>query len=163
MKQQTTIVLKYIALRRRMMNAPYFYTEREVAHTVWRLLHIAPEIQEAFVDWFESGREPDLKYGDISFADLRYYMKFNEFNAFLYMDEVRRDPEKARIALLDGKRKPLVVRKEDLRPELREYVEKEEARQSAEERQLGRVFNDTDEISFENGESFTVMINRGGK
>lgn len=163
MKQQTTIVLKYFTLRRRMMNAPYFYTEREVAHTVWRLLHVASEIQEAFVDWFESGREPNLKYGDVSFADLRYYMKFNEFNAFLYMDEVRRDPEKARIALFDGKRKPMVVRKEDMRPELREFVEKEEKRQSAEERQQGRVFNDVDEITIEKGESFTVMIKKEDK
>ena len=163
MKQKATIVLKYFTLRRRMMNAPYFYTDREVAHTVWRLLHVAPEIQEAFIDWFESGKEPDLKYGDISFADLRYYMKFNEFNAFLYMNEVRRDPVKARIALLDGKRKPLVVKKEDMRPELREFVEKEEERQSAKERQQGRVFNDSDEIKFDNGESFTVMIKREDK
>ena len=160
MKEQATIVLKYISLRRRMMNAPYFYTNKQVMHTVWRLLHIAPEIQKAFLEWFEKGQEPNLKYGDLSYADLRYYMKFNEFNAFLYMDYAKRNPEDARIGLLDGKRKPMEIKKENMRPELREYVEKEEERMAEEEKKQGRVFTDSDEIEFNDGESFTVVLKK---
>lgn len=160
MIRQATIVLKYISLRRRMMNAPYFYTSKQVMHTVWRLLHVAPEIQEAFIVWFEHGIEPNLQYGDLSYADIRYYMKFNEFNAFLYMDYAKRNPEEARIGLLDGKRKPMEIKKEDMRSELREYVEQEEALMAEEERKQGRIFSDTDEIKFKDGKSFTVMLEK---
>lgn len=55
MKNQVRIVISYGKLRKRMMNDPYNYTEREVAHTVWRLLNVSAEIQSAFVAWFEHG------------------------------------------------------------------------------------------------------------
>ena len=92
---QTTIVLKYILLRKRMMNEPYKYTERQVMHTVWRLIHVDPEIQRAFIEWFTDGKEPKLKYAGISFSELRKYRKMNEFNAFLFMDELKNNSDAA--------------------------------------------------------------------
>lgn len=133
MMTQTTIVLRYISLRKRMMNEPYRYTERQVFHTVWRLLHVDPEIQKAFVEWFKDGKEPRLKYAGISFAELRKYKKMNEFNAFLFMDELKRDPEAA-LNMLVANDAPLQTLTVDaLRPELREYVAQKLKEQESED------------------------------
>lgn len=122
MTTQTTIILKYVTLRRRMMNAPYRYTERQVLHTVWRLVHTDPEIQRAFVAWFQEGTAPRLKYAGVSFADLCKYKHMNEFNAFLFMDELKRDPDAALNMLVANIAPVQTLKPEELRPELREYV-----------------------------------------
>ena len=119
---QTTIVLKYILLRKRMMNEPYKYTERQVMHTVWRLIHVDPEIQRAFIEWFTDGKEPKLKYAGISFSELRKYRKMNEFNDFLFMDELKNNPDAALNMLVANDARLSTVGLDELRPELREYV-----------------------------------------
>lgn len=133
MTTQTTIILKYVTLRKRMMNAPYKYTEREVFHTVWRLIHTDPEIQSAFVAWFQEGVEPKLKYAGISFADLRKYKHMNEFNAFLFMDELKRDPEAALNMLVANSAPVRTLKLDELRPELREYVAQKLKEQEADD------------------------------
>ena len=133
MKNKVTILIKYIALRKRMMNAPYKYTEHQVFHTVRRLLHVDSEIQTSFVEWFKNGIEPKLKYADVSFNDLRKYKKLNEFNAFLFMDELKRNPDGALYMLSGNSATAVTLKPEELRPELREYVEQKMAEQHAEE------------------------------
>ena len=44
MKNQVTILIKYIALRKRLMNSPYKYTEHQVFDTVCELLHMDSEL-----------------------------------------------------------------------------------------------------------------------
>ncbi len=147
---QTTIVLKYIVLRKRMMNEPYRYTERQVFHTVWRLLHVDPEIQRAFVEWFTEGREPRLKYAGISYAELRKHRKMNEFNAFLFMDELKRNPDAALNMLVANDASLTAVGLDELRPELRDYVARKLKEQAADDAKKKEEFrlHDNGSITF---------------
>ena len=147
---QTTIVLKYILLRKRMMNEPYKYTERQVMHTVWRLIHVDPEIQRAFIEWFTDGKEPKLKYAGISFSELRKYRKMNEFNAFLFMDELKNNPDAALNMLVANDARLSTVGLEELRPELREYVAQKLKERDADDEKKKEDFqlNDNGSITF---------------
>lgn len=150
MSTQITIILKYVSLRKRMMNTPYKYTEQQVFHTVWRLIHTEPEIQKAFVDWFTNGIEPKLKYSGITFSELRKYRKMNEFNAFLFMDELKRNPDGA-LNMLVGNVTPVrTLRADELRPELREYVEEKLQEQKADDEKKKEEFklDDNGSVTF---------------
>ena len=147
---QTNIVIRYISLRRRMMNEPYKYTEHQVFHTVWRLLHVDPEIQKAFVAWFCDGVEPKLSYEGISFSEVRKYKKINEFNAFLFMDELKNNPDVALSMLGSNVVSRRTLKVEELRPDLRAKVEeklKEQAVKEAKQREVMQL-NDKGEVTF---------------
>ena len=160
MMNQIKIVIKYATLRKRMMNEPYNYTESEVAHTVWRILNVAPEIQAAFVAWFDKGMEPQLEYAGVSYADLRKHMHWNEFNTFLYMDLLRRDPNRGKYLLAENSEKLQTLTPDDLRTDLRERVKEGMARQKEENLKEGRVFDDRDEFVFEEGKPLVFKLNK---
>lgn len=159
MKNQVRIVISYGKLRKRMMNDPYNYTEREVAHTVWRLLNVSTEIQSAFVAWFEHGVSPTLTYSGISFADIKENKHLNEFNTFLMMDLLRRDPDEAKFILMGNLESLQTLQLDDLRPELRERVN-EELKRKAEEDAKTMNFDDRDEFVIEEGKSLVFKLNK---
>ncbi len=159
MKNQVRIVISYGKLRKRMMNDPYNYTEREVAHTVWRLLNVSAEIQSAFVAWFEHGISPTLNYSGISFSDIMENKHLNEFNTFLMMDLLRRDPDEAKFILMGNLESLQTLQLDDLRPELRERVN-EEVKRKAEEDAKTMNFDDRDEFVIEEGKSLVFKLNK---
>ena len=152
------IVIKYADLRKRMMNAPYNYSERDVMHTVWRLLRVAPEIQAAFVAWFDRGVKPTLSYAGVSFDDLMENKHWNEFNTFLFMDLLRRDPVEAKVLLAANTENLQTLSLNELRPDLREGVQQAMQQKQQEDELQGRGFSDRDEFVLEEGKSLVFKL-----
>ena len=160
MKEHIKIIISYRSLRRRMMNEPYFYNERQVSHTVWKLLGMDKEILEAFVVWFEDGVEPNLEFSDISWDKLVHRLFFNEFNAFIFINYVKHNPQKAWFDLVQGKGKDLTIDINKLRPELRSFVKEKQREISSMEKENGKTFTDSDTIEINMEKGFTVKLNK---
>lgn len=158
MKNQVKIVINYGQLRKKMMNEPYNYTEREVAHTVWRLLCVAPEIQAAFVAWFKDGVQPSLSYDGVSFSDIRKYKGLNEFNTFLMMDSLKRNPQRAKFLLMGNMETLQTLQPDQLRSDIRDRV-KAEMKQK-EEQEATRNYDDRDEFVIKEGKSLVFKLNK---
>lgn len=128
-KYSTQILINFKALRK-MLKEEYGYTEKDVLHTVWRLMNVDDEIKISFAKWFNDDIAPRLEYEGISWNDLIQKRGLNPFNAFLFMDTMKRDPDKG-FELLKGNMRPsLRISPDQLRPELRKYVEERMAHES---------------------------------
>lgn len=74
----------------------------------------------------------------------------NEFNAFLFMDELKRNPDGA-LNMLVGNVTPVrTLRPDELRPELREYVEEKLQEQKADDEKKKEEFklDDNGSVTF---------------
>lgn len=125
-KYSTRILVNFISIRKKLKEE-FFYSEKDVLHTVWRLMNASDTIKVAFARWFNDGVEPQIECEGIKWAELVANRKLNPFNAFLFMDTMLEDPDYG-ITLLTGQMRPSMRIKADrLRPELRDYVLKKES------------------------------------
>lgn len=150
------IVLRYGAIRQRLMDEPYNYTRSDVMHTVKRLLRIDPDIQYAFVQWFVHGETPQVSYGGFSFSDLTELKGFNEFNAFLFLDALKCDAPSAQFLLIQQTESLQTLRPEELRTSIRSDI----AREMKEKTHSEDVFDDLDEFSIEPGKSLRFHLHK---
>ena len=117
------IFVNFPSLRKKLKQE-YRYSELDVLHTVWRLLNAREDVRRSFVKWFMEDMDPRLECENITWNDLVEKRGLNPYNAFLYMDTLLKDPEKG-MSLIAGQMRPsLKLDVSELRPELREYVEK---------------------------------------
>lgn len=82
-------------------NYPEYMLE-QTADKVERLPH---ELSEALEEWADCGKEPDLEIQGYSYARLVKEYDMRPIGAFLTLDWLRREPEKAVAALKRGIRK----------------------------------------------------------
>lgn len=130
-KYSTQILINFKALRKQLKEE-YRYTEKDVLHTVWRLINADDEIKVSFAKWFNDDIAPRLECEGITWDDLIQKRGLNPFNAFLFMDTMKKDPDKG-FELLKGQERPsLRISIDQLRPELRDYVKGKMAEESKE-------------------------------
>lgn len=59
-KYSTQILINFKALRKQLKEE-YRYTEKDVLHTVWRLINADDEIKVSFTKWFNDDIAPRLE------------------------------------------------------------------------------------------------------
>lgn len=130
-KYSTQILINFKALRKQLKEE-YRYTEKDVLHTVWRLINADDDIKVSFAKWFNDDISPRLECEGITWDDLIQKRDLNPFNAFLFMDTMKKYPDKG-FELLKGQERPsLRISIDQLRPELRDYVKGKMAEESKE-------------------------------
>lgn len=139
-KYSTQILINFKALRKQLKEE-YRYTEKDVLHTVWRLINADDEIKVSFAKWFNDDIAPRLECEDITWDDLIQKRGLNPFNAFLFMDTMKKDPDKG-FELLKGQMRPtLRINVDQLRPELKAYVKGKMAEESKKDGQIKEDMN----------------------
>ncbi len=65
-----------------------------------KLLGMNPEVLQAFETWFKTGKSPDYRVEGFSVGDiLRYRPQGNIISAYLALDWLKREPQRAKILL----------------------------------------------------------------
>lgn len=120
-KYSIQILINFRALRK-YLKERHEYTEKDVIHTVWRLINADNEIKIWFAKWFNDDITPRIECEGITWHDLIDKRGLNPVNAFLFMDTMKKDPDKG-FELLKGQMCPsLRININQLRPELKDYV-----------------------------------------
>lgn len=131
-KYSTQIIVNFVALRKKLKEE-YRYGEKDVLHTVWRLMNASDEIKIAFAKWFNDDIEPNLECEGITWQELISKRGLNPYNAFLFMDTMKKDPDQGMNLIKCQMRPSLRMNINELRPELREYVSKKMSEDKGEE------------------------------
>lgn len=124
-KYSTQILINFLALRKNL-KSEYRYSEKDVFHTVWRLMNASDDVKIAFAKWFNDGVEPSLQCEGISWQELVSKRGLNPYNAFLFMDTMLENPDLG-MELLKGQMRPsLKLNIDQIRPDLRERILREQ-------------------------------------
>ena len=78
------------------------YPAQMLESTIAKLNHLHPEIATAFITWLSEGKIPTLSVEGYSFATLTRNYGMSPVGAFLTLDWLQREPEKASAALKRG-------------------------------------------------------------
>ncbi len=78
------------------------YPSHMIEKTIEKIEHFQPKVRKAFDSWVTSGKEPNMKIQDYSFAELRRDYGMKAIGAFITLDWLIRDPENATRSLKRG-------------------------------------------------------------
>ena len=78
------------------------YPEFMIEQTVSKIENFEPEIKEAFELWLLDGTVPKIKLEGYTFKDLIHQYGMKPVGAFITLDWLKREPEKASRALKAG-------------------------------------------------------------
>lgn len=70
---------------------PAFMLEK----TADKIVNMSPSLKEAFDDWIKNGVEPSFEIKGYTFASLMEDFKMKPVGAFITLDWIMREPEKA--------------------------------------------------------------------
>ncbi len=115
------ILINFAALRK-SLKQDYHYTEMDVLHTVWRLMNASDEIKISFANWFNDDITPHLECEGVTWEELINKRGLNPYNAFLFMDTLKKEPAQAMIMLKGQMRPSLRLDIDEIRPDLRELI-----------------------------------------
>lgn len=120
-RYSTQILVNFAALRK-TLKQDYRYSEMEVLHTVWRLMNASDEIKISFANWFNDDVTPRLECEDITWEELVSKRGLNPYNAFLFMDTMKKEPGQGML-MLTGQITPSIrLDIDELRPDLRAAI-----------------------------------------
>ena len=117
----TRILVNFASLRK-TLKQDYHYSEMEFLHTVWRLMNALDEIKISFANWFNDDVTPHLDCEDISWEELVSKRGLNPYNAFLFMDTMKKEPAQGMIMLKGQMHPSLRLGIDELRPDLRATI-----------------------------------------
>lgn len=80
----------------------YGYSSSGVEIIAAQLLRLEPQLSAAFEEWWNSGNVPKAEIEGYSFERLQNEHGMNPIAAFLTLDWLLREPEKAKVALSKG-------------------------------------------------------------
>lgn len=78
------------------------YSEFMIEQTVSKIENLEPEIKEAFELWLSDGTIPKITLEGYSFKDLIHQYGMKPIGAFITLDWLKKEPEKAAKALERG-------------------------------------------------------------
>ena len=78
------------------------YPEFMIEQTVNKLENLEPEIKSAFEQWLNDGLIPTLSLEGYTYLDLVKNFGMKPVGAFITLDWLKREPEKAAMALRKG-------------------------------------------------------------
>lgn len=122
-RYSTRILVNFAALRK-TLKQDYHYSERDVLHTVWRLMNASDEIKISFANWFNDDLTPHLECEDITWEELISKRGLNPYNAFLFMDTMKKEPGQGMLMLTGQITPSLRLDIDELRPDLRASITK---------------------------------------
>ncbi len=123
--------MNFASLRKSLRQA-YHYSETEVLHTVWCLMNALDEIKISFANWFNDDVTPHLECEGISWEELINKRGLNPYNAFLFMNTMKKDPAQGMIMLKGQMHPSLRLDIDELRPDLRELIIRRRAQTTSE-------------------------------
>lgn len=129
-RYSTQILVNFVALRK-TLKQDYHYSERDVLHTVWRLMNASDEIKISFANWFNDDVTPHLECEGISWEELINKRGLNPYNAFLFMDTLKKDPDQGMLMLKGQITPSLRLGIDELRPDLRAAITQRQMQDSA--------------------------------
>lgn len=78
------------------------YPAHMLDKTIEKLEKLQPEILSAFTQWLSDGKTPSISIENFSFQDLTMKFCMTSVGAFITLDWLVREPEKAKKALKNG-------------------------------------------------------------
>ena len=78
------------------------YPEFMIDRTINKINTFSGTISEAFNDWMSNGKEPSIVVEDYSYTELIEKYSMTSIGAFITLDWLVKDPEKAKKALTEG-------------------------------------------------------------
>lgn len=78
------------------------YPDFMIESTVEKIGNFAPDIASAFAEWLDKGIEPNLEVEGFSYAMLMQTYEMKPTGAFITLDWLYREPERAKKALKRG-------------------------------------------------------------
>lgn len=78
------------------------YPEFMIESTIDKIERFAPAVKNVFNEWYSSNKNPDFSVEGFSFCDLIAKWGMKPVGAFITLDWLVREPEKANEALLKG-------------------------------------------------------------
>ena len=78
------------------------YPEFMIENTINKIMNFSLVIAEVFELWVKNGREPDINIEGYSYTELVNNWGMKPIGAFITLDWLTREPEKAKISLRKG-------------------------------------------------------------
>ena len=78
------------------------YPDFMIENTMEKIGNFAPDIANAFAEWLDKGIEPDFEVEGFSYAMLMQTYEMKPVGAFITLDWLYRDPDRAKKALKRG-------------------------------------------------------------
>jgi hypothetical protein len=78
------------------------YTESKAIMIWTKIKEISPDLFITFVEWWESGDQPNVIEGGLTYKELTTEYSMNPIAAFLTLDWLKRDPKTAKVSLKKG-------------------------------------------------------------
>lgn len=78
------------------------YPDFMIGNTVEKIGNFAPDIANAFAEWLDKGIEPHLEVEGFSYAMLLQTYQMKPIGAFITLDWLYREPDRAKKALKRG-------------------------------------------------------------
>lgn len=78
------------------------YPEFMIENTINKIMNFSLVIAEVFELWVNNGREPDINIEGYSYTELVNNWGMKPIGAFITLDWLTREPEKAKISLRKG-------------------------------------------------------------
>jgi hypothetical protein len=78
------------------------FPEFMIDRTINKINNFSGTISEAFNDWMSNGKEPSIVVEDYSYTELIEKYSMTSIGAFITLDWLVKDPEKAKKALTEG-------------------------------------------------------------
>ena len=78
------------------------YPEYMIDNTIAKLEHLQPNIASIFAEWATTGKIPEISIEGYTFSTLTHNFGMKPIGAFLTLDWLVREPQRARAALKKG-------------------------------------------------------------
>lgn len=78
------------------------FPEFMIDRTITKINNFSGALLDAFNDWMSSGKEPSIVVEDYSYTELIEKYSMTSIGAFITLDWLVKDPEKAKKALTEG-------------------------------------------------------------